>query len=46
MTKKKKINKSFKIDIKKMGINVDKNEYKEIILSNSNMPEKIYYEKK
>lgn len=34
-TKKKK----FKIDIKNMGINIDKNEYREIVLSNSNHPE-------
>ncbi|MBQ7125833.1 hypothetical protein IJO12_01980 [bacterium] len=40
--KNQKINKKkkkFKIDIKKMGVNIDKNEYYEIILSNSNHPE-------
>ncbi len=35
--KKKKV----KIDIKDMGVNIDKNEYKEIILSQSNHPEKF-----
>ncbi len=39
LTKKKK--KKFKIDIKNMGVNIDKNEYKEIVLSNSNRPEII-----
>lgn len=39
--KKKKLQKKkkFKIDIKNMGINIDKNEYREIVLSNSNHPE-------
>lgn len=36
-TKKKK----FTIDIKNMGIDIDKNEYKEIVLSNSNHPERF-----
>ncbi len=38
---KKKIKKKakFKIDIKNMGVNIDKNEYREIVLSNSNHPE-------
>ena len=38
---KKKTNKKkkFKLDIKKMGVNIDKNEYREIVLSNSNHPE-------
>ncbi len=39
--KKKKKNKKFKIDIKNMGINIDKNEYREIVLSQSNHPEKL-----
>ncbi len=42
MEEKKKTQKKrnkFKIDIKKMGINIDKNEYMEIVLSNSNHPE-------
>lgn len=34
-----------KIDIKDMGVNIDKNEYKEIVLSQSNHPEKMNYEK-
>lgn len=39
--KKKKAKKKnkFKIDIKNMGVNIDKNEYREIVLSNSNHPE-------
>lgn len=38
---KKKHNKKpkFKINIKNMGIDIDKNEYREIVLSNSNHPE-------
>ena len=35
-TKKKK---KFTVNTKNMGINIDKNEYYEIILSNSNHPE-------
>ena len=35
-TKKKKMS---KLGIKNMGINIDKNEYYEIILSNSNHPD-------
>ena len=31
--------KKFKIDINKMGVNIDKNEYYEIVLSNSSRPE-------
>ena len=37
-TKKKK---KFTIDTKNMGVNIDKNEFREIILSNSNHPEII-----
>ena len=33
--------KKFKIDTKNMGVNIDKNEYYEIILSNSNHPERM-----
>lgn len=36
MQKKKK---KFVIDIKNMGLNIDKNEYREIVLSNSSHPE-------
>ena len=35
-TKKKK---KFTVNTKNMGVNIDKNEYYEIILSNSNHPE-------
>lgn len=38
-------NKEVKIDIKDMGVDIDKNEYKEIILSQSNHPEKMDYDK-
>lgn len=38
-THKKKSKKKFKIDIKNMGVNIDKNEFREIVLSNSNHPE-------
>lgn len=41
MDKKKKKAKKVKINIKNMGVNIDKNEYKEIILSQSNHPEKL-----
>lgn len=43
MQKKKK---KFVIDIKNMGINIDKNEYREIVLSNSSHPEIIKQNKK
>ena len=39
MDDKKKKKKKFKIDIKKMGINIDKNEYYEIKVSQTNYPE-------
>ena len=40
--KKKKTKKTkFKINIKNMGVNIDKNEYREIVLSNSNHPDKF-----
>ena len=46
MDKNKDSNKNIKveIDIKNMGVNIDKNEYKEIVLSQSNQPEKNFYE--
>lgn len=34
-----------KVDIKNMGIDIDKNEYQEIVLSNSNLPDRTYYER-
>ena len=37
----KKKQKKFTLDIKTMGVNIDKNEYKEIVLSNSSHPEII-----
>lgn len=43
MQKKKK---KFKLDIKNWGINFDKNEYREIVLSNSSHPEIIKDKKK
>lgn len=36
----KKKKKKFKIDIRNMGVNIDKNEYYEIKLSNSAHPER------
>lgn len=42
---KKQNNIEVKIDIKNMGVDIDKNEYKEIILSQSNHPEKMNYDK-
>ena len=33
--------KKFTVNTKNMGVNIDKNEYYEIILSNSNHPENI-----
>ncbi|MFA7659427.1 MAG: hypothetical protein WCY19_08335 [Candidatus Gastranaerophilaceae bacterium] len=47
MSKKKlpKNKKVKKLDIKKMGVDIDKNEYKEIVLSQSNQPDKNFYEK-
>lgn len=34
--------KKFTVNTKNMGVNIDKNEYYEIILSNSNHPENTY----
>jgi len=33
-----------KIDIKNMGVDIDKNEYREIVLSQSNHPDKSFYD--
>lgn len=41
--KKDKKNKKLKLSIENMGVNIDKNEYKEIILSQSNHPESSFY---
>ncbi len=43
---KKKKNKKFEIDIKNMGVDIDKNEYREIVLSNTNRPDAIFNVKK
>ena len=42
---KKKKNKKIIIDISKMGVDIDKNEYKEIVLSQSNNPNKNFNDK-
>lgn len=42
---KKNKKKKPKINIKSMGVDIDKNEYREIVLSNSNSPE-IFRDKK
>ena len=39
--KKKQTKKKKKFEVKIKGLNIDKAEYQEIILSNSNHPEKI-----
>lgn len=39
--KPKKNKKKKKLDINTMGVNIDKNEYREIVLSQSNRPEKL-----
>jgi len=39
---KSKFNKNKIKSIKNMGVDIDKNEYMEIVLSNSAHPEKIY----
>lgn len=40
-----KTKKTKKLDIKNIGVDIDKNEYKEIVLSQSNQPEKNFYER-
>ncbi len=42
MENKKKKKKKFTIDTKNMGVNIDKNEYYEIICSNSAHPEDAF----
>ena len=39
---KKSKKKKFTINTKNMGVNIDKNEYSEIILSQTNHPENFY----
>lgn len=43
--KNKNNNKNIEINTKNMGLNIDKNEYSEIVLSNSNSPEKTLLSK-
>lgn len=43
--KKPAAKKKKKIDISNMGVNIDKNEYREIVLSQSNRPENIGYDR-
>ena len=45
MDDKKKEKTKKEIDIKNMGVDIDKNEYKEIVLSQSNNPDKSFYDK-
>lgn len=40
--KKKNTKKRVKLDIKTMGVDIDKNEFREIVLSNTNRPERFY----
>ncbi len=40
--KKIQKNKKFKIDIKNMGVDIDKNEYRQIVLSGENRPELMF----
>lgn len=41
MEKKKKVSKKKKFNIKDIGVDIDKNEYREIVLSNSNRPHEV-----
>lgn len=43
--KQEQKDKKLKIDISKMGVDIDKNEYREIVLSQSNHPENINWGK-
>ena len=40
-----KKNKAPQINIETMGVDIDKNEYREIVLSNSARPESAFYDK-
>lgn len=42
---KKKPKQKKEIKIKDMGVDIDKNEYREIVLSQSNNPDKNFYDK-
>ena len=39
--KKTKKNKNKKLNIQNMGVDIDKNEYREIVMSQSNHPERM-----
>ncbi len=39
---KKEKNKKAEINIKNMGVDIDKNEFREIVLSNTNRPDAIF----
>lgn len=39
---KKEKPKKFKIDVKNMGVDIDKNEYRQIVLSSENVPDKAF----
>lgn len=42
---KDKEQKKKKINIKNLGVDIDKNEYREIVLSNSNFPEDAFFKR-
>ena len=42
----KKVKNKKKFNLKNIGVDVDKNEYREIVLSNSNFPEASFFKKK
>lgn len=43
--KKQSKAKKFTIDIKNMGVDIDKNEYRQIVLSAENLPENSFLKK-
>ena len=43
---KKEKTKKFEIDVKNMGVDIDKNEYREIVLSETNRPDAVFNVKK
>lgn len=43
--KPKTVKNNTKFDIEIKGIDIDKNEYQEIVLSNSNHPESTYFDR-
>ena len=45
LNKNEKNSKKPEINIKDMGVDIDKNEYREIILSQSNHPDKSFYDR-